>query len=95
MTPEAAKGLADAGPWAVVILIGALLAIGLARAIVVLWGEHLKADAEDRAQRDRSLDLLAAALDGNKLSAQATGDMAKAWNDRNKADAARRRREDA
>jgi len=94
MTPEAAKALAEAGPWAVVLFIGGVIALGGVRAIIILWREHLKDDQDDRDQRDRALGLLEKALDGNKLSASASADMAKAWDARNKADAERHRRAD-
>lgn len=94
MTPEVAKALADSGPWAVVIFIGILAAISFTRAILILWSEHLKADQDDRNQRDRAQDLLEAAIVANKLSAAATADMAEAWDARNRADAERHRRAD-
>lgn len=68
------------GPLA--LLVAALLAVG------VLWREHLKADQDDRDQRTEAIALLKVALDGNKA-------MADAWDRRNRADEARRRREDA
>jgi hypothetical protein len=61
----------------------------------VLWRAHLLADADDRQQRDKALALLEAALAANHDHAVAQADMAKAWDVRNKADAARRRRNDA
>lgn len=91
MTPEASKALAEAGPWAVVIFIGGILAIALGRAILTLWREHLKADLDDRQQRDRALDLLSTALAGNVEAAAASTAMAAAWNERNKVDAERNR----
>lgn len=72
---------------------GALVAVlfgiaALARAIVVLWQEHLKADQDDRDERNRANDLLALSLQNNKAAIAA-------WDRRNAADAARRRKEDA
>lgn len=67
------------GPLA--LLVAALLAIG------VLWREHMRADQDDRDQRDKAMLLLEAALDGTKR-------MATAWEERNKRDAAARRRGD-
>ena len=94
MTPEVAKALAEAGPWAVVIFIGALAAISFTRAILILWHEHLKADQDDRDQRNLAQELLKEALAGNRLNASATADMAEAWDARNRADAERHRRAD-
>jgi len=94
MTPEAAKALAEAGPWAVVIFIGALAAISFTRAILILWKEHLKADQDDRDQRDRAQELLRASIAANHDAATAAKAMAAAWDIRNKADAERQRRTD-
>ena len=74
MTPELL------GPSA--LLAAALLAVG------VLWREHLKADQDDRDQRDRAIGLL-------EQLVPSVNRMADAWEARNKADAARRRRNDA
>lgn len=77
-------------------LVAALFGItALARAIVVLWKEHLKADQDDRDQRDKALALLSSSLDGNKANAEANRLMAAAWDQRNRNDVARKRREDA
>lgn len=82
------------GPTA--LLAGALIAVG------VLWREHTKADADDRAQRDQALALLAVALAGNTEAAVGSKAMAAAWdernridNERNRADAVRRRKADS
>ena len=70
-------------------LVAALFGVAaLARAIVVLWKEHLEADKDDRAQRDRAIALLEDLAPGVKA-------MAAAWELRNRNDAARRRKEDA
>ena len=74
MPPEALLG-----PFA--LLAAALIAVG------VLWREHLKADADDRAQRDLAERLLEQSL-VNNASAIA------AWNRRIDQDAARQRRSD-
>lgn len=87
MTAEVAKALADAGPWAVVCFLGGL-------ALFSLWREHLKADLDDRQKRDQALDLLDKALDGNREAAAASKTMAAAWDERNRAEAARRRKAD-
>lgn len=63
------------------LLVAALVAVG------ALWREHLKADADDRAQRDKAIALLEATLDGTQR-------MARAWEERNRRDAAQRRRGD-
>lgn len=88
MTPEGAKALADAGPWAVVIFFVSVVAIVVARAFLILWREHLKADQDDRDERNRANDLLALSLANNKAAIAA-------WDRRTAADAARRRKEDA
>lgn len=80
MTPEVAKLLADNGPWAVVIFLGGL--IGFA-----LWREHLRADVDDRAQRDLAQDLLRVSLANNAAAIAA-------WNKRTDQDAARARKAD-
>jgi hypothetical protein len=87
LTPDAARALAEAGPWAVVIFIGALAGITFTRAILTLWREHLKADQDDRDQRDRAIALAESSVASNKA-------MAAAWEARNKLDAARHRRAD-
>lgn len=91
MTPEVAKSVAEAGPWAVVILIGGALAVGFTRAIVVLWRNHLEADLDDRTQRNLALGLLDKALDGNREAAAGSKSMAAAWDERNRIDAERNR----
>ena len=77
-----------------VVFIGGALAIAFARVVLALWHEHLKADQDDRDQRDRALAALEQLAKGVALSAAAQADMAKAWDERNKADAIRRRRGD-
>lgn len=67
------------GPGA--LLIAALLAVA------VLWRDHLRADADDRTQRDRALALLETSLANNKSAIAA-------WDRRNQSDAARHRRAD-
>ena len=65
----------------VALLVAALVAVG------ALWREHLKADADDRAQRDKAIALLEVNLDAMQR-------MARAWEERNRRDAAQRRRSD-
>lgn len=67
------------GPFA--LLVGALIVIA------VLWREHLRADADDRSQRDT-------AIEGWKAQVDATNRLAEAIDKRAKADAERRRRTD-
>jgi hypothetical protein len=67
------------GPFA--LLVAAVAAVG------VLWREHLKADADDRAQRDAFAALLDKSLDNNAASLVA-------WNRRNELEASRQRRGD-
>jgi hypothetical protein len=38
------------------------LTVALTFAVVLLWRDHLRADADDRAQRDRALELLPSIL---------------------------------
>jgi hypothetical protein len=67
------------GPGA--LLIGALISVA------ILWREHLKADADDRLQRDAFAALLDKSLDNNAAALVA-------WNRRNELEAARQRRGD-
>lgn len=94
MTPEAAQSLAEAGPWAVLIFFVGVVAIAVARVLIVAGREHLKADERDRGQRDQS-EAHVVALEGlleNSLANNA--DAVAAWNKRNEQDAARARRAD-
>jgi low temperature requirement protein LtrA len=88
MTPEQAKSLAEAGPWTVLIFFVAVVGIVIGRTLQLLWREHLKADQDDRDQRDRAIAVVEALVPTIKQ-------MANAWDARNRADAARRRRGDA
>lgn len=54
--------------------------IGAITIIVALWRDHQRADADDRMQRDKAMDLLK--------------QMANAWDARNAAEAVRRRESD-
>jgi hypothetical protein len=83
-----------AGPTGAIILLVAMIG-GLVWVIKLLWADHLKAIADDRAQRDKAMALLETALDANRAHAIAEDFMAKAWDERNRADAVRRRRNDA
>ena len=77
------------------LVLAILVIVGLVKLAMILWKEHLKADQDDRDQRDKALHLLEEAVAGNKSHADANRSMAAAWDARNKADAARKRREDA
>jgi hypothetical protein len=88
VTPEGAKALAEAGPWTVVLFIVGIIGVTAARMLLVLWREHLKADQDDRDQRDRAIAIAEGLV---PLIRQ----MANAWDARNRADAARRRRGDS
>ena len=69
-------------------LIGAVAGlVALARVIQILWREHLKADADDREQRDVAHALAKAAV-------AAYDRLADAWEQRNRDEAARQRRDD-
>ena len=63
------------------------LLIALSAGIGILWREHLKADKDDRDQRDLAQKLLGISLQNN-------ADAITAWNRRNEQDAARQRRND-
>jgi len=62
-------------------LAGALVVVG------ILWREHLKADVDDRAQRDLAQELLRLSLLNNAAAIAA-------WNKRTDQEAARHRRAD-
>ena len=71
------------------LLVAALLAIAfLVRVILsVLWPEHLRADADDRAQRDT-------AIAGWTSATSGLARLAEAWEQRNREDAIRHRADD-
>lgn len=70
------------------LTVGALLAVGaLGRVIMVLWRDHLRADQDDRDQRDRAQSLADKAIEG-------MGELSDAWRERDAYDAARARRTD-
>lgn len=75
-----------AGPTGAIVALIAVLGIA-ARVIQVLWQNHLEADRDDRAQRDRALGLLDLSLQNNR-------DAIAAWEQRDRTDAARTRRGD-
>ena len=79
-----------AGPTGALILLVAVTIV-LGRVVVALWKEHLKADQDDRDQRDRAEAALDRVVDGIRLNAEATAALARAWDERNKDDAARHR----
>ncbi len=70
-------------PWQIV----AALAGTMVTVVGVLWRLHLQADADDRAQRDRTFELLDLSLQNNR-------DAIAAWEQRDRTDAARARRGD-
>jgi len=74
------------GPFA--LLAAALIAVG------VLWREHLKADADDRTQRDLATQNDADARELLRISLRNNADAIAAWNKRIEQDAERRRRAD-
>lgn len=55
--------------------------------IAALWKEHLKADQDDRDQRDKAMVITADLAAGNLK-------MGNAWEERNREDANRQRRDD-
>ena len=59
MTIDPAILSAILGPLGALVLAVALL-VGLAKVVQVLWRDHLKADADDRHQRDTAFDDLRA-----------------------------------
>lgn len=74
------------GPLGALVL--ALAGLGLAaKAIHILWKEHLEADRDDRAQRDRAMALAETAAEGTRR-------MAEAWETRNRRDRERHRHDD-
>lgn len=62
--------------------LGAL--VGAVASVIVLWREHVKADADDRAQRDQATAIAKEAVAG-------LARLADAWEQRNREDANRRR----
>lgn len=74
------------GPLGALVLALAVIA-GLVKFLSMLWKTHLEADADDRAQRDKAIALL-------EVNLEATQRMARAWEERNKRDAARTRKGD-
>ena len=69
-------------------LVGPTAALAGAIAIVVaLWREHLRADADDRLQRDQN-------YAGWRDQTDANARLAAAWEQRNRDEAARHRRTD-
>jgi hypothetical protein len=64
------------------------LLIAALSVIVVLWRDHLRADQDDRNQRDKALGIAESAVAG-------TSRMADAWEARNREDAQRRRQSDS
>lgn len=80
-TPEQLSGPLGA-------LILALFVLGVAGKVIwALWQNHLEADRDDRAQRDKALGLLDLSLQNNR-------DAISAWEQRDRTDAARTRRGD-
>ena len=75
-----------AGPTGAIVALVAVLAMSVA-VIKVLWQQHLKADQDDRDQRDLAQKLLGISLQNN-------ADAVAAWNRRNEQEAARQRRND-
>lgn len=69
------------------LVLAVLGILGLVKVAQLLWSEHLKADADDRAQRDTALRLLETSLANNKAAIAA-------WDRRTASDAARHRRAD-
>lgn len=70
-------------PWAII----AALATAMTTVVGLLWKEHLKADEDDRRQRDQALTLLDLSLQNNR-------DAISAWAKRDELDGARSRRGD-
>ena len=75
-----------AGPTGAIIALIAVLGIA-ARVIQVLWSDHLRADADDRTQRDT-------AIAGWREQTAATNRLAEAIEQRNARDARAKRSQD-
>ena len=80
MTPDAARALADAGAFAVLIFFAAVVLFAVYKVIRALWEDHLESDREDRKQRDDALEVARLATQASVDSAQASKDQAAAWN---------------
>lgn len=101
MTPEAARALADAGSFAVLIFVLGVVGVVLYKLGRGLINDHLRADQDDRSQRDHALELLKVSNQTNLDNAQANRELAAAWNRmvdvlerKIRADAERQRRTD-
>jgi hypothetical protein len=81
------------GPAGALVFAVAVLYFG-ARAFIALWREHLKADQDDRDQRDKAQATTAELRDLLRQSLANNAEAIAAWNRRNEQDAARQRRAD-
>jgi hypothetical protein len=81
------------GPVGALALAITILYFG-ARAFRALWTEHLKADQDDRDQRDRAQAVSADLRELLRKSLDNNAEAISAWNKRNEQDAARQRRSD-
>jgi hypothetical protein len=81
------------GPVGALALAIVILYFG-ARAFRALWTEHLKADQDDRDQRDRAQAVSADLRELLRKSLDNNAEAISAWNKRNEQDAARQRRSD-
>lgn len=81
------------GPYGAFVLALIVLYV-VTRAFVVLWREHLKADQDDRDQRDTAQANNQATKELLRQSLSNNADAIAAWNKRNEQEAARQRRSD-
>jgi hypothetical protein len=84
-SPLAAADLTSevVGPTGALVLAVIILGV-VGKVIQALWKEHLEADKDDRAQRDRAMALAETAAEGTRR-------MAEAWEQRNARDRQRSR----
>jgi hypothetical protein len=81
------------GPYGALVLSVVVLYV-VGRAFRALWLEHLKADQDDRDQRDKAQATIEALRDLLRQSLGNNAEAIAAWNRRNEQDAARQRRAD-
>lgn len=70
------------------------LTVALGFAVVALWRDHLRADADDRAQRDRAIDISEAQVAATDRVAQGQAELLAAFREYLREQSSRSRRND-